>query len=261
MLAIHHLTGLTPAVPRNGLVLYLDTMSVMSYSGGNEWRDISGQNNHIDLTGNFTKLHRFIVPTLGSFGRSRNTFNLKPTKTITVFNVSIVPNRSDGQLSGMLYEHTPDWNIVNNYSGNEYGGFGWLPNSNGSFYDQDRVHAQLRGNAEVMRGGSPYSGWNYIANGMPTGLVHTLIHDFNDAVSTHQTKAYVNGALAPASEINGSTALSTNTFDNDFLYLWSRAGVSLFSDSRLGALLIYNRVLSEVEIGQVTQQLRKRFGV
>lgn len=263
MLHIHHVTGMVPPIPKSGLILHLDALTPMSYAGGSEWRDLSGMGNHIDLFGNIVKESRFIHPVYqqNGYGRSRSMLDLRGIKTITVINVSWTPNRSTGELSGLLYEHTAEWNIVNDYSGNSYGGFGFLPNSNGSFYDEGIVHAQLRGNGAILRGGSPYSGWNYLAPGMPTGLVHAVVHDFNDQVSAHQTTAYVNGVVPEPSSSNGSTSLSNNFFDRDFFYLWCRGGISLFSDTRLGALLIYNRGLSVTEIQQITQMYRKRFGV
>lgn len=263
MLQIHHVTGLVPRIPTNGLRLHLDATAVMSYSGGSEWRDLSGHGNHIDFFGNIVRNNRFLSPPAGSnaYGRTRSMLDLRGTKAVTVISVSRIATRSDGTTSGMLYEHTSDWNILTNYDGNVYGGFGFFPNSEGSFYNEGVVHAQLRGNGAIIRNGSPYSGLNYLAPGMPAGVVHTVIHDFNDQTSQHQTSAYVNGVSAQAVVNNAGTALSNNTFDRDHFFLWSRGGNVGFSTDQIAAIMIYNRTLTLAEIQQITQMYRNRFGV
>lgn len=254
-------------IPENGLILHLDALNPRSFNGTAQWRDLSPFQNHIDLYGQILRDGQFLYPPLGSwaYGRTTNILQgIKDVSAITVFNVSYVPIPSAG-FSGMLYEHTPDWNTVKDYNGVEYGGFGFIHHSEGSNLKPNTIHSQIRGTRKVVGETDTvgYAGSNFYTPDGTVPQVYAVIHDLTQTDATLITTPYVNGVEGVEDTVNpltsGQIVAINNTFQDDHLFLFSRGGTTIFGENRLAALLIYNRRLSVAEINEVTAQLRRRF--
>jgi len=237
-----------PNIVTDGLVLALDAANTKSYPGtGTTWNDLSGNGNNVSLFGTFESDSISLYGDgISAFGRTVNTLNLSNINSITV--VSIWRQSSSNDV-GMIYEHTSNWNTVN--SG--YGGFGLSSNSQGGGLVANWNHHQLRGN-------SGYSGFN--AESPSTALIqhYTTVHDFS-ALANNETKVYINSKLITISGGNQYSSNNTSSFGDDFLYLWSRGGVNSFNKSRICCIKIYIRVLTDLEIQQNFNAVRRRFGL
>lgn len=238
----------------DGLILCLDGGFSGSYpQKGTVWRDISGNGNHVNLYNGISYSNGSLVGDgTSAYGRTANTLNLSNLSAITVISVCKAPTTS---TLGLVYEHTSNWNSFNTYTGNvRYGGFGFAINTNGNSTTQNFGHFQLIGNNGQAGANSPLP--------TTTNLQHyAAVHDFSK--STDETVVYVNGAYTsyssnPSTGVYGSN--NTQTFVNDYLYLWSRGGVT-FQNLSISLLCIYNRALSESEISRNFNAIKNRYGL
>ena len=239
----------SPRIVTDGLVLCLDAANPKSYTGsGTVWSDLSGMNNHVTLYNTPTfSAGNLVFNGTNQYGRTTSTLDLSGTAAITVLSCWRTATTSTG---AMVYEHTNNWNTVNN----GYGGFGLVTNSNGIASVSGTMHVQMRGNVS-------YSGVNVLAPPSTSFQMYSVIHDFS--VTSNETSVYINGNFIPPTNSFGyENTNNTNTaFGNDYLYIGSRGGTSTFSDYTLSFLMMYARRLSVSEITQHYNSLRGRFGL
>jgi hypothetical protein len=234
-----------------GLVLHLDAGYTESYPGtGSVWTDISGNANHVTLYNGVSYENGALTSDgVNDYGRTTNTLNLSGLTAITIIVVCKVPTTTTNSL---IYEHTSNYNSFNNYGSVRYGGFGFSINSNGNSTVENYGHFQLIGNNGQAASNAP----------LPTTSnyqQYTTVYDFSKAGGTgdNETTVYINGSK-PTQVPYGAN--NTQTFVNDYLYLWSRGGSSFFQAS-ISQLLIYNRALTETEIIQNYNASKSRYGL
>lgn len=213
----------------NGLFIYLNSSFASSYSGtGSAWYDISGNNNHFTLfnspimSGGYLRFNG-----TNQFARSNSQLNLTSFQYVTVevwFRLTAPFN------SGMLYEHTPDWN-------SNAGGFGLFTNNNGSSSLANMHHTNH----------NTFGARNYAASFSNQWTHH--VHIFGRVSDPTGRQVYVNGqpvnfdgAIYPTATVTGG-----NSFANNFLWLASRNGGSLLAGS-IAIFRVYNRKLTPEEI-------------
>jgi hypothetical protein len=238
----------SPKIITDGLVFAVDAANKKSYPGsGTTWTDLSGNGNHIDLYNEpIFENNTLAGDGVNVYGRTQNTLDLSSYNAITVVcSFQCITTQS----IGMLYEHTSNWNQVNS----SYGGFGLYTNAQGSGLVKGYHHVQLRGN-------SSYAGRNVYAPNNDIMTIYTTLHDFTQE-GGNETSIYLNGALETATGGSSYNANNTNNFGNDYFYLWSRGGLSSYSNTRINFLQIYNRALTPVEISQNYNALKGRFGL
>jgi hypothetical protein len=233
----------------SGLVLALDAADRNSYPGsGTTWTDVSGNGNHISLYNTISYSNNTLSGDgVNSYGRTTNTLDLSGLSAITVFCVFKTPSTSTG---GMLYEHTSNWNTNKTYGSTNYGGFGLAANSNGISNTANLNHYQLKGNLD-------YSGTNATTPDITKFQFYTTIHDFSQ--STEETVSYVNGNRITSTFIYAGN--NTQTFVNDYFYLWSRGGTSAYLNASVALIQIYNRSLNTLEILQNYNAQKSRFNL
>ena len=240
-------TGAPPIVT-DGLIFAVDAANHESYtSGSSTWYDLSGNGNHVNLYNEPTFENNTLAGDgVNAYGRTQNTLNLSLYNAITIVcSFQCVTTQS----IGMLYEHTSNWNQVNS----SYGGFGLYTNSQGGGLVEGYHHHQLRGNTN-------YAGRNVYAPNNDVMTMYTTLHDFTQEGS-NETSIYLNGTLETATGGSSYNANNTSNFGNDYFYFWSRGGSSLYSNTIINFLHIYNRALSPTEITQNYNALKSRFNL
>jgi hypothetical protein len=235
----------------NGLVLALDAAKKDSYPGsGTVWRDISGNGNHVTLYNGISHQDGALVGDgVNDYGRTTNTLNLSGLSAITI---NVVCKQPTTTTNALIYEHTSNYNTFNNYGSVRYGGFGFVINTNGNSMTENYGHFQLIGNNGQAAANAP----------LPTTTnyqYYTAVYDFTRAGGSgdNETTVYVNGTQ-PTQVPYGAN--NTQTFVNDYLYLWSRGGSSFFRSS-ISQISIYNRALSATEILQNYNVTKGRYGL
>ena len=235
-------------VPKNiiddGLVLYLDAGNSASYSGsGTTWTDLSGNDNNFTLynTPTFSSSGGYInFDGTNQYARSSSTLDLSPYNSVTVeicFRVN-----TTSTPSGMAFEHSSDWNTQSM-------GFGLVPNSTGSTtYAANSHHTnQLNGERFDFDG-------TIGTNDVLFTLIRSKVSDSTGRL------AYINSVQRNV--LSGSTTTSSYpSFRNDFLYISSRNGSSVFANHRVYFLRIYGRKLSVTEVSQNFNALRSRYSI
>src|SRR6202030_1773288 len=159
------------------------------------------------------------------------TINLSGTSTVTV---AFWANRTYSTTTeSVMLESTTNYNNSNT-------GFGFFPDDTGCQGIAAAVHGNVGYSVNCYT--QPTSGvWHHLA----------IIFDKTQAGS-NQTALYIDGVLqTPAS--NHATAQNTNSFGNNPIYLFSRAGSQFFNGGEMDDLRIYNRALSANEIQQLYQ--------
>jgi hypothetical protein len=227
------------SIVRNGLILHLDAANRKSYPGsGTAWNDLSGNGNHFTLVNSPVYDGQYITfDGANSYAMSASMLNLSGYDDITVeiglkVNTAVTP-------MGMAFEHSSNWNTNSM-------GFGLVPNSSGSTtYVSNSHHTNQYLGAGVL---------NY------TGIIGTTLNMHTNIWSrlagTQRRKAYINTILNGAKDTSAYPA-----FRNDFFYISSRGGVSLFANHSVSFVRIYGKALSENEIKQNFNALRGRYGI
>lgn len=238
-----------PKFPKSGLVLYLDAADQRSYNGSNIWNDLSGKNNHMQLYPGISKVGDLLFGNgEGGYAKSISTLDLTSTKDVTIVFVM----KSSPDTLSVTYEHTENWNNVNNYNGNAYGGFGLAVNSSGSLYVPHQMHFQFKGN-------SAYSGINIDSPNSYNETLYTIIHSASET-TVPQTTAYVNGIQKQHDSGNIYNGISTNFLGDDYFFMWGRNGNGT-STAGMGLMLIYDRKLSLSEIQYIKSIIEDRFNL
>ena len=157
--------------------------------------------------------------------------NLSGTSTVTV---AFWANRTYSTTTeSVMLESTTNYNSSNT-------GFGFFPDDTGCKGIAAAVHGNVGYSVNCYT--QPTSGvWHHLA----------IIFDKTQAGS-NQTALYIDGVLqTPAS--SPATAQNTNSFGNDPIYLFSRAGSQFFNAGEIDDLRIYNQALSAGAIQQLYQ--------
>jgi hypothetical protein len=241
----------------DGLVLHLDASYVASYpKGGNKWYDLSGNNHHFTLYNG--PLYDADGPGCVSFdgsndyAQSDSTIDLTHTGEITVISSFTVPSTGTGSV--MIYEHTNNWNSGNVYNitgggTTSYGGFGFVPNSNGTGLVPGLNHIQLRGN-------NSYNGVN--AYGVTTEFnIHSVHHLFTS--TGFETDYYLNDSYVVPDYSYASS--NSGVFGNDYMWLGKRGSSNPNGPCKISTLMIWDRKLSAEELSQVYNSIKNRFGL
>jgi len=241
-------------VVTSGLILHLDAGYAESYPGsGTTWKDISGNGNDVTLYNGISYQDGALVGDgVNDYGRTTNTLNLSGLTAITIVVICKVPTTTQKAI----YEHTNNWNSIIVYDNVRYGGFGFFINSNGFNSLENSGHFQLNGNIG-------YSGSNVQLPTTSNYQQYTTIHDFSKSLNVsgyaEETTVYTNGSKSTQTASGGQN--NTQTFVDDYLYLWSRGGSSFNSQASISQLLIYNRALTEAEITQNYNASKSRYGL
>lgn len=244
-----------PAPVLSGLILYLDAANPKSYPGsGTAWFDLSGSNNHFTLY-NSPTLAQGALNFNGSnqYARSTQTLNLSVYSYATVeiwFKVN-----SAGYV-GMVLEHTGNWN-------SNSGGFGLYSNSNGGSPVTNLHHT----NHNSLPSSSPSGGArNYLAT-MGTQFTQH-VNQFSKANDSTGRLTYVNSLLTAYDVNTGGGSYGTETatttsmsLANDYLYLASRGGGSLWLSGQISIVKVYATKLSQDLISQNYNATRGRYGL
>jgi hypothetical protein len=228
-----------PQIVKEGLVLYLDAANVKSYPGtGTTWKDLSGNENNFTLYNNPSYLDGYLnFDGTNSYARSSSTLDLSSYNSVTVeisfrVNTTISPN-------GMAFEHSSNWN-------SQVMGFGLVPNSTGATtYVSNSHHTNQRSGASVMN----YSG--IIGTDI---VVHTNIWSRVEDITGRI--AYINSV-----QRNFKATSNYSNFRNDFFYVSSRGGTTLFANHRVYFIRVYGKKLSPEEILQNYNATKGRYGL
>ena len=157
--------------------------------------------------------------------------DLSGTSTVTV---AFWANRTYSTTTeSVMLESTTNYNNSNT-------GFGFFPDDTGCTGIATAVHGNVGYSVNCYT--QPTSGvWHHLA----------IIFDKTQA-GNNQTALYIDGVLqTPAS--SPITAQNTNSFGNNPLYLFSRAGSQFFNAGEMDGLRIYNQALSAAQIQQLYQ--------
>ena len=227
-----------PNVVEDDLVFALDAANSRSYSGtGTTWSDLSGNGNHFTLTNSPThnSAGYFNLGGTNEHIISSSTVDLSAVDAVTV-EMALAKNDS---VTGMAFEHTSNWN-------SQAGGFGLFPNSVGSATYIASTHHTNALN---------FNPFNFTyANNITDIFIVSLSWTWLNRVQT----AYVNGqAITNTSQIGQATS----TFSNDYFYIGSRGGTSLFNNCKVYYCKMYNRALTAAEVAQNFNATRSRYGI
>ena len=241
-----------PRSVSQGLVLCIDAANPKSYPRyGDTWYDLSGNDMNFTLYNSPTfSSESLVFNGVNQYARTNKTLDLTSAQAISVVSAWKVPTNTSQTI---VYEHTSDWNSVNN----GYGGFGVGTNTTGSVPSANLNHNQLRGNAA-----SGYAGVNTTSPSTTVFQLYTVLHDFSQP-SGEESYSYINGVFQNKSSTSVPTpfpADNTGTFGDDYFFIAARNG-SIFGSLTISYLAIYNRRLSESEIFQNYVALRGRYGL
>ena len=208
------------------------------------WHDLSGNGYDFTLYNGLSYDEKgLIFDGTSDYASSDSTIDLTTTQKVTVVSVFKVESGDNP----MIYEHTNNWNTANTYNKTgggttSYGGFGLVPNSNGSSVSNNTNHVQLKGN-------NGYGGINTNINLNGKYTYNAVVYDFTNSAGSTQTFHYVNGELITNTGTSYGAG-SSQYFGNDYIWLGKRGTSNPSSPMRLSKLQIYNKALSQAEINQ-----------
>ena len=232
-------TNYNPRIVTDGLVLALDAGNTKSYPGsGTTWTDLSGNGNHFTLYNSPSFLNGYInFDGTNQYARSSSTLDLSSFNSVTVeigmrVNTTVTP-------SGMAFEHSSNWNT-------QAMGFGLVPNSTGFLtYVSNSNHTNQINGFGVL---------NYTGINGTNIVIHTNI--WSKVSDITGRIAYIN-----AVQRNSAATSNYSNFRNDFFYISSRAGTSVWANHRVYFLRIYGRKLTALEILQNYNATKERYGI
>lgn len=229
----------SPKIVTDGLVLCLDAANKLSYSGeGSTWRDISGNENHFTLNNSpvYNSEGYFELDGSNDYIVSDSPLDLSSASEVTVELALITTTNT----LGMAFEHTSNWN-------SQSGSFGNLVNSNG-FTSRDSEHHTNARNFNYK---------NFVFENNNTDI---FVMDISWKTLDRVQQIAVNGQITePSLNGSGGSGSSSFNFANDYFYIGSRAGGSLFCSCKLYYCKVYSRVLSPEEIKQNYNATKGRF--
>src|SRR6202021_1273670 len=199
-------------------------------------RDSCGNSNTLGLVNGISWITGKIGGAISANGTNQYAtepaINLSATNTVTV---AFWANRTYSTTTeSVMLESSTNYNYSTT-------GFGFFPDDTQCQGIQAALHGNVGYSANCYT--QPSSGvWHHLA----------IIYDKTQA-GTAQTALYIDGVLqTPTSNLN-DTAQNTNSFGNNPIYLFSRAGSQFLTAGKMDDLRIYNRALSAAEIQQLVQ--------
>ena len=219
----------------SGLVLNLDAENSTSYTGsGTTWSDISGSNNHATLYNStpFTS----ISPTYFSFNGSDQYAKSNTTPVFGIASNNAITAEGWIYLSVNSYDFWFTSNLNPSDCTYRFGSDG----SRSLYWDMGQHNDRS------------FSGFTFTNN----SWAHVVFTGGLES-GTIVTRIYVNGNLI-TTQNEGITTLP-NT--NEFFIGTGETGNSHNFSGRIGAVRIYNRVLSASEVLQNFNNTRSRFGL
>lgn len=237
-----------PDIIQEGLVLALDAADRNSYvSGSTTWFDLSGNRNHFTLFNQVgystTNGGSLTFDGTNDYAASNNNLNLSIYDYVIV-DVFVKPNVTS---SGMVFEHTTNWNT-------QAGGFGLSINSNGNTSQFELHHTNHNIGGVFAR--------NYIISGSLNWNNH--INQFSKISDSTGRLTYGNSNLLSFSSVGGfptGTTTSVSSFANAIWYIGSRAGTTAYFNGSIGSLKIYGFKINQAQILQNYTQLKSRFNL
>jgi hypothetical protein len=240
-----------PGIVTSTLILNLDAGFTPSYPTTNDiWYDISGNNNHFTLYNgvgyNPNNNGYLSFDGANDYARSTNTIDFTSYDGIVV---ELVAKMNNANVN-MIYEHTPNWNA---YSG----GWGLAMNDASDNNGQSNWH-HMNWNL-----GSAVRNFNYV-NHQSWSFYTDIMMRVNDPTGRI---FYINGnqiTLYSQAGGGGSTDTTSNNtwrFTNDYLYVGSRGGVSLFANANISSFKIYGIKLTQSQVTQNFNVMKGRFGI
>ena len=198
-------------------------------------RDSSGNGNTMNLVNGVSWVTGKIGDAISANGTNQYgtvpAINLSGTATVTV---AFWANRTYSTTTeSVMLESTTNYNLSTT-------GFGFFPDDTTCKGIQTTLHGNVGYSVNCYA--QPSSGvWHHLA----------IIYDKTQAGNA-QTALYIDGVLQTPTS-SPITAQNTNSFGNNPLYLFSRAGNQFFNAGEMDDLRIYNQALSAAEIQQLYQ--------
>jgi hypothetical protein len=232
----------SPKIVTNGLVLALDAANLNSYPGtGNTWYDLSGNNNHATKNGNTANP---VWNSAGYFTFAASDGSTGANNIFTVANSATLQNLTDVtvQFICAMETKTPvgsdyDWMCIVTKGEEGFQRPGTSVNQSGRYY---HIETPAGTNSGTVFFDADYTG--------------TKFNMFQTRVSNAGgTQGWLNGAQV-------STSGNTTTGNTSTLYVGSNGFFELFK-GKFGCLYIYNRALTDDELLQNYNALRRRFKI
>jgi hypothetical protein len=221
----------------NGLVLNLDAGNPLSYSGGNTWTDLSGNNNHATFVGAGS-------PTFSSANQGSLLFNGINYFEINNPTSNLIFGTSDFTISWWQNASTnnPNTRLFGNLSNNGWASGNWVMGQNVSTSNSIELYV----NPSFVIGATtiPNTWQNIVIT--RTGNTYNI---------------YINNSLI------STTPTSTTSLDNGILRSFFIGSSGWPGDSgkpwkgNIAAISIYNKTISSAERTQNYDALRTRFGL
>jgi hypothetical protein len=227
------------SIVRNGLILHLDAANRKSYPGtGTTWTDLSGQNNHFTLYNNPSYSNNaFTFNGTSQYAASANAINLTANNSVTIE----AWFRANTSTSGILFEHTANWNT-------NLGGWGLATNDNGSGTSVNIMHTNHNNFGARNYTFAIGNNWNCQTN------IFSIVSDTTGRLT------YTNGRIINF-DSGGSTSTSSGSFANSTLFIASRGGTTVFFNGLVGIIRLYSRKLTADEVRQNFEATRDRYGI
>ena len=232
----------SPRVVTNGLVLALDAANPNSYPGtGNTWYDLSGNANHATKNGNAANP---VWNSAGYFTFAASDGSTGANNIFTVANSATLQNLTDVtvQFICAMETKTPvgsdyDWMCIVTKGEEGFQRPGTSVNQSGRYY---HIETPAGTNSGTVFFDADYTG--------------TKFNMFQTRVSNAGgTQGWLNGTQV-------ATSGNTTTGNGATLYIGSNGFFELFK-GKFGCLYIYNRALTDNELLQNYNALRRRFGI
>lgn len=255
------LPSTTPNVVTSGSVLYFDAANSISYPGsGNSWyslvSNVTASLTAVTASSTYLEFTR----TNNSRATTTSNINLSTTNAVTVdmwIRYKTKPTNTSsfsGDYSRVNYSFSEDPNL---YTDTFEGGIGYEPLGT-------TVGFLSFGSYDVGNVGYNYKGTT--GSLVETGVWYhwVAIHDTSQTAD-NEIKHYFNGVLKTdiTSDTEGFTlnANNTNNFGNRAFYIGGRGTTVQSNDVLVGALVLYNRALTQAEITQNFNAVRSRYGI
>lgn len=201
--------------------------------------DSSGAGNSATLTNGVSWVSGQIGSAISANGTnqyaSTSPIDLSSTQTITW---TAWVNRTYGKGAGALIEDSTNFNTSAT-------GFGFFPDDSSDCGSPNTMMMGLNGNVGYTLNcyAQPTSGvWHHFA----------AIYDKSQK-GANALSLYIDGVLQPP-VLQMNTSTNTNSFGNNALYAFSRAGKSNFAGGSLDDLRLYKTALTAAQIQQIYQQ-------
>lgn len=219
----------SPQIVTNGLVLYLDAANAKSYpSSGTTWFDLSGNS----LNGTLINGPTFDGTNKGSF-----VFD-GVDDYVNIGNSPVLNNTLNGNTNwSICYWCNPtiDGRIL------DHGDIGLDPTGSIELNTNNISRNNTSGGTTSMNISVINAGWSFICLTRTSGLLATWYLNGAQRNTAQMTESY-NGS--------GSWKVGRRAFNTSSIY-----------QGKIAQIIIYNRVLTSIEISQNFNALRGRFGV